>query len=474
MQGGQEIARDLLGRLLDKAEAQQSPVAARRPQIRVTDQVVRGYVSGGMDPDIRAELHDALEHWQSGGLLDLKWVRFEAGNLLERIYLTERGAAEGFQVLGRLSKADVVQTVRRNLTEVFDALSVDWMRLWLTDALAALDERASVPGHLLPADSEKLGWLLQSLMGIVDKGDEELAMRVFSKRYLRDSKLFERHVKSWIAKLYRRYGAQGAEAWKASEFASRRPVSFPPTRLRVADTADSTKRASTANPAELVDTTNPDHTQLDTIYGDLLSDDDALAEIGIVISGEDISFCGPLTLMVAGRMVDCSVFPRGLSLDSATLLDALIVNLPVQRILSIENKANYRHYIARERRNDELVVYAGGFHSPHKRKFLAKLRESLFFAPLQSEPSLWHWGDLDYGGILILHSLRASVWPEVRAWRMEPEWVDEFRQYILPVRPDYRAKLQRLLSSEQYRDQHPLVQKLLEVDGVLEQEAFIT
>ena len=465
MQGGQEIARDLLGRLLDKAEAQQSPVAARRPQIRVTDQVVRGYVSGGMDPDVRVELHATLEHWQSGGLLDLKWVRFEAGNLLERIYLTERGAAEGFQLLGRLSKADVVQTARRNLTEVFDALSVDWMRLWLTDALAALDERATVPGHLLPADPEKLGWLLQSLTGIVDKGDEELAMRVFSKRYLLDSKLFERHVKSWVAKLYRKYGAQGVEAWTASEFASLGPVASPFTRLRAADTADS---------ADTADMTNPDHPRLDSIYGELLSDDDALAEIGIVISGEDISFCGPLTLMVAGHMVDCSVFPRGLSLDSATLLDALIVNLPVQRILSIENKANYRHYIAQERQDDELVVYAGGFHSPHKRKFLAKLRESLFSAPRQSEPSLWHWGDLDYGGILILHSLRASVWPAVHAWRMEPEWVDEFRQYVLPMRPDYRAKLQRLLASGQYRDQHPLVQKLLEVDGILEQEAFIT
>lgn len=339
-----------------------------------------------MDPDIRTELHATLEHWQSGGLLDLKWVRFEEGNLLERIYLTERGAAEGFQVLGRLSRADIVQAVRRNLAAVFDALSVDWMRLWLTDVLAALDERATVPGHLLPTDPEKLGWLLQSLMGIVDKGDEELAMRVFSKRYLRDSKLFERHVKSWIAKLYRKYGAQGVEAWKGPGFAGPGPVASPSTRLHAANSEDSQATAAL---------TDSNHAQPDSVYGDLLSDDDALAELGIVISGEDISFCGPLTLMVADRMVDCSVFPRGVSLDSATLLDALIVNLPVQRILSIENKANYRHYIARERRNDELVVYAGGFHSPHKRKFLAKLRESLFSAPRQSELSLWHWGDLD-------------------------------------------------------------------------------
>lgn len=86
------------------------------------------------------------------------------------------------------------------------------------------------------------------------------------------------------------------------------------------------------------------------------------------------------------------------------------------------------------------MIYLGGFPSPGKRRFLRKLAEfqQVKVAEIkQASPVFHHWGDLDYGGILIFQTLRDSVWPDVHPWRMEPHWVDDFIQFIKPFDEEY-------------------------------------
>jgi len=239
-----------------------------------------------------------------------------------------------------------------------------------------------------------------------------------------------------------------------------------------------------------------------------LEDEQLLAEIGIEVTHEDISFCGPLRFRIEGNEeVDLSRFPSGLALDTEVLRNLQITDMPVRRILSIENKANYRHYVRNERRPDELVVYSGGFHSPGKRQFLRKLRaygmqqqdmehpehlgarahpqhlEHLEpMAPIgdqslehQGDRNLefLHWGDLDYGGILILQSLRETTWPEVHPWRMEPDWLDTYASFLESFPTGYANRLAALMQDERYQDYRPLIEKILGVGGTLEQETFL-
>jgi hypothetical protein len=88
-------------------------------------------------------------------------------------------------------------------------------------------------------------------------------------------------------------------------------------------------------------------------------------------------------------------------------------------------------------------------------------------------PTFQHWGDLDYGGILILQHLQNTCWPEVQPWRMNPELLDKFADLVEPFESIYRDKLKRLLENEKYRWAHPLLEKILEIGGTLEQEAIL-
>lgn len=164
---------------------------------------------------------------------------------------------------------------------------------------------------------------------------------------------------------------------------------------------------------------------------------------------EDITFYGPIRFQYDDQksIVDANIFPHGLAIDSADVGQIQILNLPVSRILTIENKTNYRFYVCNERRPDELVIYLGGFASPGQRRFIRLLRS--YAENRKSElPTFQHWGDLDYGGILILQHLQNTCWPEVQPWRMNPELLDKFADLVEPFESIYRDKLKRLLENE--------------------------
>jgi len=202
-------ASRLLNLLLDRYESSKAFTAGeqtvRRVQVSLTDALFPGYVSGGMDPDDRRNLHGTLREWEQMGLVSLDWVRFEVGNLLRRVYLEWDGMERAYGLLGRVPKQDEVTRVQAELVRLQAKLAHAWMQRWMTDVLRAIEERKSIPTTLIPADAERREWLLQSLLGLVDKGDEELPMRLFSKRYLKSSKIFEQHVRTRLSNLLRRY-----------------------------------------------------------------------------------------------------------------------------------------------------------------------------------------------------------------------------------------------------------------------------
>lgn len=450
-------AQKLLHLILDRYESSKAFTSgeetARRVQVSVTDHVVSGYVSGGMDPDVRRAFHKTLEQWAAQGVIRLEWVRFEVGNLLRRVVLEWDGIERAYAILGRTPKRDELAAVREELMDFRRRLSHDWMQRWLDEVLLTMDERKTLPHTLIPTEAEKRDWLLQTLAGVVDKGDEELPMRLFSKRYLGSSKLFEQQVRTRLTTLLRRYY---------------RPFGQP--FLQADDSGYDPGYREGRGHANGLESKTADM----ELAAGALEDEQLLAEIGIELTHEDVAFCGPIRFRIEGAdELNLTRFPTGIALDTEVLRRLEITHLPVARILSIENKANYRYYIRNERQAGELVVYLGGFHSPGKRLFLRRLRDFVRVANPGST-TFYHWSDLDYGGILITQSLRETVWPDVKAWRMEPVWLQTYAGFVEPFPNDaYRRRLEGLLANHRYDSFHPLIKELLRVQGTLEQEAFL-
>jgi hypothetical protein len=426
-----DLALRVLSTLLDKYERSQAflrnEAQQRRIQVRLTDAVVPGYVSGWFDPDARHALHAGLQRFAEEGLIELQWVKFEHGNILDKVYLVWDGIDKAYARLGRTPRREELAALADQLRLWLQAQALlpgwEWIRDWVRDVLEAVEQRGRASVNLLPQDPALRELLLRALSGLIDKGDAVLPMRLFSKRYLGDSKAFERQVQGRLLGMVRKYAL-------------------------------------------------PCWGELDP---EVLADDaDLLRELGIEVTHDDVAFCGPVRFRFAGHsaVVDGRAFPHGLAIDAADAGAIEVVDLPISRILTIENKANYREYVRRERQSEELVVYLGGFASPGQRRFLRRLRAFVETHGLPL-PRFHHWGDLDYGGILILQHLRDTCWPEAEPWRMEPEMLDTYASLLEPLDDAYREKLRRLLENDKYRWAWPLVERLLEAGGTLEQEALL-
>jgi hypothetical protein len=537
--GGESLARGVLSALLDKYENSEAfrkgePTQARI-QLRFTDSLVPGYASGRLDPDDRTALHHTLVTMADSGFIDLKWVKFEEGNILERVYLKWERIHDIYAYLGRTPQRQKLSAFTAEMEQWLEGLVgedlpgegaggerfVDrewpgegevrpgegedllddglpgggeglldddlpggserlphgglaeaWRFLlnWADDVLSFVHERGRIPSSLIPEEDGTRALLLRALAGLVRMRERSLPVRLFSKRELGNSKVFEKQVQSHVIRLVRRYWSVG-------------------------------------HPQDIE-----------------APDDDAtlLRELGIESGHEDITFCGPIRLRYQGteateatEEIDASVFPYGLAIDASDVHRITITEARVSRILTIENKANYRAYVRHHRQSDELVVYLGGFASPAQRVFLRLLRDflrgrvsevgqesvalgtmsvraldragcdlaaldlagldkGLSRADASDQPTvLHHWGDLDYGGILILQNLRNSCWPEAVPWRMEPELLDEYIDYVESIDDAYRTKLERLLESDVYAWAHPLIQRILTLGATLEQEALL-
>jgi hypothetical protein len=128
-----------------------------------------------------------------------------------------------------------------------------------------------------------------------------------------------------------------------------------------------------------------------------LDADDALATFGIVRTPQALTLSGPLS--VEGQRLPPLRF-YGVPPEQGK---ALGLAAPVDHVLTIENYTSFvRH--AREVNEDKsaLVIYTAGFPSR------AHLRQIVRLAELSGAP-IYHWGDLDGGGVRIFCQLERAL-----------------------------------------------------------------
>lgn len=132
-------------------------------------------------------------------------------------------------------------------------------------------------------------------------------------------------------------------------------------------------------------------------------------------------------------------------------------------MITVENATSFSELAAR-RTPQLLVIYTGGFASPTEIRLLRAVRD------LNPALSLFHWGDLDAGGLRILAHLRGHLGDIVPLAMDTPTFHTRRGQGQRLTATD-RAALTKLATHPLLADCTQLIATLLETDQKLEQEA---
>jgi hypothetical protein len=348
------------------------------------------------------------------GLIKVTWR--DPDNIIENIRF-DLCNIESFYEIAEVKKPDILLESTINVIKEYNArIEQEWIKNSLENLVEHISIKKELPASI--RNKEKMNILLNSLLGVDEllKKDAVMLERVFSKKYLKDSKLFSREAKSTIIRIIR--------------------------------------------------DNKPD------INNDL-ENDDILKEVGIEKTSSDLLIKGAIKVKCNGKVLDCSILLHGTGVTSYDLQNIVIEEANVNRIISVENKANFliECELARE---DDIIVFSGGYYTPIQRKFLKLLKEYVDNNNIDVE--YYHSGDFDFGGISIYKHIKTSLFHELKPYKMDLETFLKNIEYAETINEDrYKdtGKLEKMLKDETINEFHPLISRILMEGKVLEQESLL-
>ena len=208
------------------------------------------------------------------------------------------------------------------------------------------------------------------------------------------------------------------------------------------------------------------------LYEEGMTDDEILSVHGILSYAQVMEWKGPLLYKLKGGQeyiedkarekeyeIDTSQNQYGTVINSQTLERAFPVSIKgVQRIVTIENKANYEEMKYRE---DTLYLFCHGFYSPKERIFLKRLMEVA-----EGEIQYFHWGDMDMGGIRIFRFNKKNIFPKLKPYKMDREAFQEAleRGAGIPLEEKKKEKLEKLNAGELEELKKCILEKGVEIE----------
>lgn len=200
-----------------------------------------------------------------------------------------------------------------------------------------------------------------------------------------------------------------------------------------------------------------------------LSDREQLAYLGIYACPEIYEFAGPLAIETKDGICDFSSLSRfGCAVTSTAVFGIRKLHMDiVDKIVFIENKTNYNEYIEKAHRNDELVVFHGGFLSPQKKKFVSQILSS---CPAYTE--YLFWGDIDIGGFKMFSQLK-NLAPGLIPWKMGAMEVERYALLGLKRNSRYMKELESFLALPENAVFADTIKALLLYDVTIEQEVML-
>ena len=317
--------------------------SARRIQFRPMER--EEFAELAEQSDARREFLDTAEELAAEGLIEYDWVRYEEGNLIDRIFLRTEEAAvrQSYLRIGRVRKQaqldlleSQVQTALFRIEAAFQKIEGkgdEKITAWLRAVLEEIRCKRRIPRLFFKGEKdpesekmaeEKNNRLLQFLE-LLAGNEDELLERVVSTRLY--GKYFERELRSKVLSVLRRIEEDG--------------------------------------------------------YAEELNGEELLGRYGIVRWPEILEFTGPVVAMLDGgdgslRKIDYRDEVYGAYINSDTVRHLTGVRLNgVSRILTIE-KGRWLRLIAEEAEKSKIQVFhwsdidLGGF------RIFVRLRDEIF------------------------------------------------------------------------------------------------
>ncbi|MBT9136544.1 MAG: hypothetical protein DDT34_01626 [Firmicutes bacterium] len=282
-----------------------------------------------------------------------------------------------------------------------------WVQGWAQTTNQALANRKSAG---LDLDTPALyAKLAKSLLSLPDL-KESTPKRVFSQRVLGDSKLFEQIIEKPLLRLLR-----------------------------------------------------------DNAPEEFETDEEYLDSVNLVIHPKHSILAGELQVTLGDTNTTLAAFAGGLGLSHPTIKAMTITFLPASPILTVENLTTYYQVIQQQSSPWGLVIYTGGF--PHSGTQLLLSKLSTFIKNNPSVVEVYHWGDIDYGGIRIFHYLKERFFPLLKPHLMDAETYRKYAPRGMEFSSAYAEKLKRLLNDMSYMKWHALLEEMLLKRVRVEQES---
>lgn len=201
---------------------------------------------------------------------------------------------------------------------------------------------------------------------------------------------------------------------------------------------------------------------------DAMGEHEILSQLYLESYAQELELKGELRILLNGKVLDLSMFPYGLVLNSATLKAAKIpIEQKIRKIITVENKANY---ISMPYEEGTLILFCHGFFSPREREFLAGLEKVLEVQrQAGAEIKYYHTGDLDYGGVRIFQYIRTRIFPLLLPLHMDVTQYERYLEYGMDMKS---SALEKLKGMEEPLLQ-PLIDRILEKKKAVEQECFL-
>ncbi len=405
----------LLNQLLDAYERSAHFRGTAQVNRRITfpfnRQTLPSYILGE-NPEEKETLHQVVKELAQAGLVEVEWVSGEKNNLLRKVHLNLDHVDRAYARIQRPSRRLLLQSISRRLEQTRQQITTDWIRRFLAHCREEMSTHHKVPVRL-PSEEKDLDSVLKALLGLDDKGDEQMLERIFSIKYLGDSKLFMQRASMTVISAARRF-------WLSDEE---------------------------------------------------LSDADVLHELGIVSATEELLLTGSLCFCLGQHAIDLAQFPHGAVIDTQLARQISLEHIAARVILLVENKTNYHYLIRQGLPPHLLLIYLGGFPGPAKRNFLRLVHQK---AQAEAHPiCFYHWGDIDWGGLHIYQLLEEKVLPDLIPFCMDEETLLRFRSLADSFPASYRTRLGNMRRSPRYERFHTLLDCMLQHNLRLEQEALL-
>ena len=367
---------------------------------------------------LKSDVLQEAEQLQHKNLIQIKWADGYLGSDIERIrYRLED--KEKFYALYQqevdaefLPKQEKIRLYQEFLRNQLAQVKKLWIRAYYQDLLERSENKRKKDLLELLADEKKYAPCFEGL----DQLTESVFKRIFSKKYLGNTKTFEQEMQSHVISTAKKFCPDVEK--------------------------------------EMDDTT-------------------VLQQLWIEEYAQELSLKGKLHFCLkeengSTQEINTECYRFGTTLNSQTLEHAEIKEVQnIQKIVIFENKANY---ISAPYKDGILYLFSHGYFSPKECRFLKQLHQVLK-NQTSCEVQYFHSGDLDYGGIKIFQYIRKTIFPELEPLQMDVETYEAYQEFTEVIDPETLEKLKRV------QDENPklqeLIKRLIETGKGIEQECFL-